>query len=39
MKNFLREYWLYILAPIALVILGIIILAMTSDDPSSPFQY
>lgn len=39
MKSFLREYWLYIVAPIALVILVIVIVALTSDDPSSPFQY
>jgi hypothetical protein len=39
MKQFLREYWLYIVVPVAIVIIGIVVLAITSDGPSGNFQY
>jgi hypothetical protein len=39
MKQFLAEYWLYIVVPIAIVVLCVIVLAVTSDDPAGPFHY
>ena len=39
MKKFLREYWLYVVAPFVIVIVLIIVLALTSDGPASPFNY
>ena len=39
MKQFLREYWLYIVIPVAIVIVGIVVLALTSEGPSGPFHY
>lgn len=39
MKQFLSEYWLYIVVPIVLVVVGVVVLALTSNDPAGPFHY
>ncbi len=40
MKNFLREFWLWIVIPFALVIgLLILLFALSGGDGSSPFVY
>lgn len=39
MRNFLRENWLYIVAPLALVLLGLGALILFGDDSTSPFVY
>lgn len=39
MGNFLRENWLYIVAPLALILLLLIALVVFNDDAASPFQY
>ena len=39
MKSFLREYWLYVAIPVGLVLIVIVVVALTSDDPSTPFKY
>jgi hypothetical protein len=40
MGDFLKENWIWIVAPIVLVAIGvIIILAMSSDDPGGVFIY
>ena len=39
MQQFLRENWLYIVAPLVLVLIGLGLLALFSDDKSSPFIY
>ena len=41
MKNFLREFWLWIVIPFALVIAGLLALwwIAGSGDGASPFQY
>ena len=40
MKNFLKEYWLWILVPSLVVAVGILLLvAVASSDSSSPFVY
>lgn len=39
MKQFLREYWLYIAVPLAIVIVAIAIVALTGGDPAGRFQY
>ncbi len=39
MKNFLRENWIYIVAPLALVLVLLLALILFGDDPSSPFLY
>jgi len=40
LKAFFREYWLWILIPFALVLLGIgAAVLLLGDDGASPFQY
>ncbi len=39
MRNFLRENWLYIVAPLVLVLLLLGALMFFGNDPSSPFAY
>jgi len=39
MLKFLRENWVWIVAPIVVVLVIIAVLALTNDDPVSPFQY
>jgi hypothetical protein len=39
MKDFLREYWLYIVIPVAIVVAGIVVLAVTSEGPGGEFNY
>ena len=40
MKDFLREYWLWILIPSLVVAVGILLLVVaSSSDGSSPFVY
>ena len=40
MKDFLAEYWLWILIPSLVVAIGIFLLVMaTNDDSASPFVY
>ncbi|MDP6384590.1 MAG: hypothetical protein QGI93_00190 [Planctomycetota bacterium] len=40
MSDFLKENWIWIVAPIALVAIGVIvILTMSSEDPAAPFTY
>ena len=40
MKDFLREYWLWIAAPFVVVVAGLIVLWWTtSGDGPSPFTY
>lgn len=39
MKQFLRENWLYIVAPLALVLILLIALIVFGDDSASPFLY
>jgi hypothetical protein len=40
MGDFLKENWIWIVAPIVLVAIGVIVLlAMSSDDPGSVFTY
>jgi hypothetical protein len=40
MGDFLKENWIWIVAPIALVAIGVIvILTMSSDDPAAAFTY
>jgi hypothetical protein len=40
-KGFLREFWLWIVIPFVLVILGLLVLMWLagSGDSASPFQY
>lgn len=39
MKNFLRENWLYIVTPLALVLVLLVALILFGDDSTSPFLY
>ena len=40
MSDFLKENWIWIVAPIALVAIGVIvILTMSNDDPAAAFTY
>ena len=39
MKDFLRENWLYIVAPLAIVMLLLVALMVFGDDSTSPFVY
>ena len=39
MRSFLRENWLYIVIPIAIVLLGLGALILLGDDSPSPFIY
>jgi len=39
MKQFLRENWLYIVAPLALVLILLVALILFGDDSASPFLY
>jgi hypothetical protein len=39
MKTFLRENWLYIVAPLALILILLIVLIVFGDDSGSPFIY
>ena len=39
MKRFLRDYWLYVAVPVALVLIAVAVVALTSDDPATPFKY
>ncbi len=39
MKQFLRENWLYIVAPLALVLILLAALIVFGDDSTSPFIY
>jgi hypothetical protein len=39
MKNFFRENWLYIVAPLALVLVLLVALILFGDDSTSPFLY
>ena len=40
MKNFLRENWLYIVAPLALILVGLVLFILFfSDSSSSNFIY
>jgi hypothetical protein len=40
MGNFLRENWIWIVAPIVIVlVLFVVFIAMSGDDANSPFIY
>ncbi len=39
MMQFLRENWLYIVAPLAIVLLALVALILFGDDSTSPFIY
>ncbi len=39
MKHFWNDFWPYIVLPIALVVIGIMVLALIGDEPASPFVY
>lgn len=41
MMNFLKEYWLWILVPMLLILaaLAVLLLMAGGDDSASPFQY
>lgn len=39
MKQFLRENWLYIVAPLALVLILLVALIVFGDDSTAPFFY
>lgn len=39
MRNFLRENWLYIVAPLVLILIGLGALILFGDDSASPFIY
>lgn len=39
MGQFLRENWIYIVAPLAIVLVGLGVLILWGDDSSSPFIY
>lgn len=39
MRRFLRENWLYIVLPIALVVIGLTALFLFNRDEASPFIY
>lgn len=39
MKDFLRENWLYIVAPLALVLVLLVALILFGGDSASPFFY
>jgi hypothetical protein len=39
MRRFLSENWLYIVAPLALVVIGLVVLIVLDRDSSSPFVY
>lgn len=39
MGNFLRENWLYIVAPLALILLLLVALVVFGDDKAGPFVY
>lgn len=39
MGNFWRDYWLYIVAPLVLVLLALGALILFGDDSASPFVY
>ena len=39
MKQFLREHWLYIVVPLALVLLVLAVLLLFGDDSVAPFIY
>lgn len=40
MKSFLKEYWLWIVVPVVLVVGGVILAMLLMDDGSaSPFVY
>jgi hypothetical protein len=39
MKSFLRENWIFIVAPLVLVLVGLVVLIAFSDDAPSNFIY
>lgn len=39
MKEFLRENWLYIVAPLAIVLIGIVVLMVYWGFSPAPFTY
>ena len=39
MKQFLRENWLYIVAPLVIVMIGIVVILVMSNGSESPFTY
>lgn len=39
MKTFLRENWIYIVAPLVIVLLGIVALIVFGGGPDSNFTY
>lgn len=39
MSSFLRENWLYIVAPLAIILIVLAVVLLTGDDSSSPFIY
>jgi hypothetical protein len=39
MKEFLRENWLYIVAPLVIVLVGIVVILVLSNGAESPFTY
>ena len=39
MKEFLRENWLYIVAPLVIVLIGIVALMLWWGTGNSPFSY
>jgi hypothetical protein len=39
MKQFLREHWLYVAVPLAILIIAIAVVALTGSDPAGRFQY
>lgn len=39
MKDFLRENWVYIVAPLVIVIVGVVLLVAFGGGPESNFTY
>jgi hypothetical protein len=39
MRQFLRENWIYIVAPLVIVVVGLVLLILFDKDSSSPFIY
>jgi hypothetical protein len=39
MKEFLRENWLYIVAPLVIVMIGIVVILILSNGSESSFTY
>lgn len=39
MMEFFRENWIYIVAPLVIVLLGIVVILILSNGSDSPFTY